>query len=222
MHQEEVAGVGLLPHLLADAGCHGNGGHTGRADEGIDLLLEEQVHELGQQDTAGSAEAEGHHAHAHNGQRLGAEEGCAGGGGAHADAQEDSDDVHQLVLHGLVQTIQNAALLGQVAQHQAGDQRRGGGNEQRHEHRDHDGEEDLLTLADLTQGLHDNLTLLLGGQGLHDRRLDHGDEGHIGICRHGDRPKQGRGEHGGDEDSRRAVRAADNAHGAGFRAGEAQ
>ena len=57
VHQQEVAGVVLLAHHLGHAGRHRHGGHTGGADEGIDLLLEEQVHELGQQDAAGGAEA---------------------------------------------------------------------------------------------------------------------------------------------------------------------
>ena len=222
MHQQEVAGIGLLAHLLADPGRHRHGGHAGGADEGIDLLLQEQVHELGQQHAACGAEAEGHHAHAHNGQGLGAEEGGAGGGRTHADAQEDGDDVHQLVLHGLAEAVQHAALLGQVAEHQAGDQRRGGGHQQGHKHRDHNGEQDLLPLADLPQGLHDDLPLLLSGQGLHDGRLDDGHQGHVGVGRHGDGTQQCRGQHGGDEDGRGAVRAADDAHGGGLRAGEAQ
>ena len=53
VHQQEVAGVVLLAHHLGHAGRHRHGGHTGGADEGIDLLLEEQVHELGQQNAAG-------------------------------------------------------------------------------------------------------------------------------------------------------------------------
>ena len=222
MHQQEVAGIGLLSHLLADAGRHGNGGHTGRADEGIDLFLQEQVHELGQQHAACGAEAEGHNAHAHDHQRLGIEEGGAGGGGAYADAKEDGDNVHQLVLHGLAEPVGNAALLGQITEHQTGDQRRGGGYQQRHKDGDHDGEDDLLFLADHAQGFHDDLAFLLGGQRLHDRRLDHRHQRHVGIGRHGDGAQQRRSQHGGDEDGGGAVGTADDAHGTGLSAGEAQ
>src|SRR5699024_6921072 len=163
VHQQEVAGVGLLPLHLGDPGSHGHGGHAGGADEGIDLLLQEEVHELGQQHAAGGAEAEGHHAHAHDLQGLHAEEGGGGGGGAHGDPQEDDDDVHQLVGGGLGQPVHHAGLLEQVAQHQAGDQGGGGGHQQGHEHGDHHGEDNLLTLADFPQGPHDDLPLGLGG-----------------------------------------------------------
>ena len=92
---------------------------------GIDLLLEEQVHELGQQDAAGGAEAEGHHAHEHDLDGLEGQEGGAGGRCADADAKEDGDDVDELILNGLAQPLRDAALLKEVAQHEAGNE--GGG-----------------------------------------------------------------------------------------------
>ena len=216
MHEQEVGGVGLLALHLGDPGGHGHGGHAGGADEGIDLLLEEEVHELGQQHAAGGAEAEGHDAHAHDEQGAALEEGSGGGGGAHGDAQEDGDDVHQLVLGGLVQTLHHAALLKQVAQHQAGDQGTGGGHQQGHEHRDHDGEDDLLTPGHLPQGAHGDLALRRGGEGTHDGGLDDGHQGHIAVGGHGDGAQQLRGQSAGDEDGRGAVRAADDADGGGL------
>ena len=211
MHQQEVGGIGLLALHLGDAGGHGHGGDAGGADEGIDLLLQEEVHKLGQQHAAGGAEAEGHHAHAHDLDGLPGQEGAGGGGGAHGDAQEDGDDVHQLVLGGLVQTLHHAALLKQVAQHQAGDQRAGGGHQQGHKYGDDDGEEDLLPLGHLTQGAHDDLPLRLGSQNPHDGGLDDGHQGHVAVGRHGDGAQQLRGETAGHKNGRGAVRAADDA-----------
>ena len=222
MHQQEVAGIGLLTHLLRDAGSHRHGGDTGRADKGIDLFLQEQVHELSQQHAACRTEAEGHDTHGEDGQGLAAEEGSAGSGSTNRHAQEDGDDVHQLVLCRLAETIGNTALLEEVTQHQAGNEGRGGGNQQGHEDGDHHGEDDLLLLADLAQRLHDDLTLLLRGQQLHDGRLDHGDKSHVGVSRHGDGAQQGRCQHGGDEDRRRTVSTADDTHGGGLRAGKSQ
>ena len=124
-------------------------------------------------------------------------------------------------MHGLAETLQHAAFLRQIAQHQAGDQRRGGGHQQCHEQRDHHGEEDLLLPADFPQGTHDDLTLRLRGQSLHNGRLDHGHQCHIRVRRHGDGTQQCRSQHGRDEDRRGAVGTADNTHGAGLRGGEA-
>ena len=130
MHQQEVAGVVLLAHHLGYAGRHRHGGHAGGTDEGIDLLLEEQVHELGKQDAAGGAEAEGHHAHGHDLDGLEGQEGGAGGRCADADAKEDGDDIDELVLHGLAEPLCDAALLKEVAQHEAGNEGGGRGHQQ--------------------------------------------------------------------------------------------
>ena len=54
---------------------------------------------------------------------------------ADGEAEEDGDDVHQLVAGGLGQTLNHTGLLEEVAEHEAGDQRSGGGNEQRHNHK---------------------------------------------------------------------------------------
>ena len=37
VHQQEVGGVGLLAFQVGHPGGHGHGGHTGGADEGVDL-----------------------------------------------------------------------------------------------------------------------------------------------------------------------------------------
>lgn len=173
MHQQEVAGIVLLAHHLRHSGRHGNGGHTGGADERIDLLLEEQVHELGKQHAAGGAEAERHHAHNHDLDGLEGQERGAGSGAAHADAKENGNDVDKLILHRFAQPLRHAALLKEITQHQAGDEGRGRGHQQRHENSHNNGENNLFPLADLPQRLHDDLALLFRGQQLHDGRLNH-------------------------------------------------
>ncbi len=216
MHEQEVGGVGLLALHLGDPGGHGYGGDAGGADEGVDLLLHEEVHELGQEHTAGGAEAKGDDAHEHNSDGLEGQEGGGGSGGAHGDAQEDGDDVHQLVLGGLLQAVHHAGLLHEVAQHQAGDQGPGGGHQQGNEHGDHDGEDDLLTPGDLPQGAHDDPALLGGGEGPHDGGLDDRHQGHVAVGGHGDGPQELGGQLAGDEDGGGTVRAADDADGGGL------
>ena len=221
VHEQEVGGVLLLADDLGDTRGHRNGGNTGGTDQRVDLLLQEEVHELGKQDAASSTEAEGNDTHRHDLEGLDGEEGGRRGGSADGEAEEDGDDVHQLVTGSLLQTVNNARLLEEVTEHQARDQRSGGRNEQRHEHGDHDGEDDLLALADLTQRAHHDLTLFLGGQNLHDGGLDDRNERHVRVSGNGDGAEQLGSETGGDEDRGRAVSAADDTDGGGLLIGEA-
>ena len=59
----KLRGILLLAHDLGDTRRHRDGGNAGGTDQRVDLLLQEQVHELGEQNAARSAEAEGHDAH---------------------------------------------------------------------------------------------------------------------------------------------------------------
>ena len=221
VHEQEVGGVLLLADDLGDTRGHRNGGNTGGTDQRVDLLLQEEVHELGKQDAASSTEAEGNDTHRHDLEGLDGEEGGRRGGSADGEAEEDGDDVHQLVTGSLLQTVDNAGLLEEVTEHQARDQRSGGRNEQRHEHGDHDGEDDLLALADLTQRAHHDLALFLSGQNLHDGGLDDRNERHVRVSGNGDGAEQLGSETGGDEDRGRAVSAADDTDGGGLLIGEA-
>lgn len=174
-------------------------------------LIEEQVHELGKQHAAGGAEAERHHAHNHDLDGLEGQERGAGSGAAHADAKENGHDVDKLILHRFAQPLRHAALLKEITQHQAGDEGRGRGHQQRHENSHNNGENNLFPLADLPQRLHDDLALLFRGQQLHDGRLNHRNQRHIGVGRHGNGTQQRRGQQSGDKNGRRTVRAADDA-----------
>ncbi len=84
------------------------------------------------------------------------------------------------------------------------------------------GEDDLLGLADFTGLLHHHLALFLGGQQLHEGRLNQGNQRHVGVSRTGDGTQQPGRQLRGKEDRRRAIRAADDADGSGLRAGEAK
>ena len=139
---------------------------------------------------------------------------------AHGDAQEDGDDVHQGVLNGVGQTIRHAALLEQVAQHQAAQQRGHGGQHQAGDNGDHNGEEDLFGLGDGAKLLHLDLAHLLSGQQAHDGGLDQGDQRHIRVSCNGDWAKQMGSQGLGQPNGGGAVSAADNADGGSLGAGE--
>ena len=222
MHQQEVVGVGLPAHILGHAGRHGHGGHARRADEGIDSAPGHLVHDFAHQQAADGGEHEGDNAQHHDHQGLEGQEPGGHGGGTHADAQKQGDDVHQGVLGGVAQPLRHAGFLEQVAEHEAADQRGGGGDEQNDKGGHRDGEDDLLHLGHVPGLLHLHLPLLLRGQGPHQGLLDHGDEGHIGVGGDGDGAQEGRGQLGGQIDGGGPVRAADDADGGGHVAGEAQ
>ena len=98
-------GVVLLTDHVGNTGSHGNGGDTGGADEGVDLAAGQLVHDLAAQQTAGGGDAEGHDAQHDDGQGLSSQEGGAHHGGADRQGQQDGDDVHQGILHGVGQTV---------------------------------------------------------------------------------------------------------------------
>ena len=141
---------------------------------------------------------------------------------AHRQAQGDGDDVDQSVLGSIGQTLGNAALTEQVAQHEHADQRSGIRNQQDNNDGNCDREYDLLGLGDAAGGSHDDLTLFFSRQYLHDRRLDNGHQRHVAVCSDRDGAEQMRGQLGGDIDGGGAVRAADDADSTGFLIGEAQ
>ena len=59
MHQQVVVRIGPLPDLVCNPGGHGYRGNACGADEGIDLLLREYVHQLCQQRLRGGVETYG-------------------------------------------------------------------------------------------------------------------------------------------------------------------
>ena len=55
MHEKEIVAVVLQTQVVADAGTHWHGTHTGVSDERIQLLAlwQEEVHQFHEEDTAG-------------------------------------------------------------------------------------------------------------------------------------------------------------------------
>ena len=213
MHQQEVRRIVLATLVLRYACCHRHCRHTCRTDQRIDLLvgiLDEQVHQLSQQNTTCRTASKRYDTHYKDTQSLPVDECICGCSCTNGDTQEDNNDVHQLVLNGLAQTLYNAALLHQVTEHQAANQRCCAGQQQSYDNSDNDREDDLLLLRYGTQLSHTNLTLALSGQQSHNGRLDHGNQRHIRVCCNCDRTKQLGSQLRGQVDSGRAVSTTDN------------
>ena len=217
VHEQEVGGVLLLAHVLSYTGGHRHGGHAGGANQGIDLALGEHIHYVAQDQAASSGQQEGGEAQDNDTTGLEGEEAFAHSLKANRQAQGDGDDVNKSVLSGVGQTVGDAALTEQVAQHEHTDQGSGVGDEQHHENGNRNGEDDLLSLRYLAQLAHLDLTGLLGGQQLHQRRLNHGNQSHVGVGRNGNGGQEFHSQLGGGKNSGGAVSAADNADGGGLR-----
>ena len=189
----KLLGLASWPIGLRHAGCHRNGRNAGGADQRVHLvaLREEEVHKLGKQHASGGTQSRTQCTPSTRIlKRLDIDERFGGSRSADGKAEEDHHDIHQLVLHGLAQTIHHAALLHQVTQHKTADQRSGARQQQRDDYGDDDREEDLLGFRNRAQLRHLDFTLFLGGQQTHDGRLDHRHEGHVGVGGHGDRAQQ--------------------------------
>lgn len=83
---------------------------------------------------------------------------------AHRDAQQDGDDVHQLVLSGFADPLHHAALAEEVTEHQHADEGRRTGQQQHADDRDENREQDFFQLGNGAQLGHDDRALLLSGQ----------------------------------------------------------
>ena len=70
MHQQEVLRVGFQADLIGYTGCHGHRGNPSRADQWVDFVLAEYVHQLGHQNARGCAGRERQHAKQQNAQGL--------------------------------------------------------------------------------------------------------------------------------------------------------
>ena len=214
MHEKEVGRIFLLTDLLGNTCCHRNGGNTCGTDERVDLVLgSENVHQLCEQNAACGTETECNDTHDDDLDRIEIQEVGSNGGCTDRNTEEDGDDVHQFVLCGLAETFADAAFLPQVTEHQTADQRCCGRNEEGNEDGNNDREQDLFGLGNGAEGRHLDHALFLGGEELHDRRLDDGNECHVGVSSNGDRTEQIRIQHGSGVNSRRTVSTADDTDG---------
>ena len=213
MHQQVVLGVGLLAHLLDDPGGHWEGRDARRAHHGVNLVLGgEEIQHLDKQHSHYAVQYEGHKTQHHDHQGSGLDKLVGLHGEGDGDTQQKGDEIGQLVLGSLGEAAQNAALPDQIAEHQKAYQGHRGGGHQTGHHRDQDGEQDAQTAGN-SLGLvgHVHGPVLPGGHQLDSRGLDDGDQGHIGIGRHGDGPHIVGLEHLGNQDRGGTVRRADDA-----------
>ncbi|SAR70976.1 Uncharacterised protein [Klebsiella pneumoniae] len=221
MHQQEVLPVRFQTHLVRHPRRHRHRRHPRRADQRVDFVPAEHVHQLRHQHPGGGPHAEGDHPQHQDPQRLRLQELVRHQLGPHRQPEEDGDDVDQRVLHRIAQPLHHAALAHQVAEAEHPQQRRGVRQQERHQQQQHRREEDLLPLTHRAQLHHADLPLLIRGQRLHDRRLDQRHQRHIGVRRHRDGPQQLRRQLARQVNRRRAVGAADDADGRRLRQGEA-
>lgn len=183
MHEQEVRRVGLASLNLRNARRHGNGGDACGADEGVDLALGDEVHDLAEKHAACGREAECRQTEDDDEYGLLRQEGLTVCRCADGDAEHDGDDVGQSVLRGVAESFNNAALSEQVAEHEHTDKRGDGGKHESADDKHDDGEDYLLCLADGSELLHLDCALLLCSKKLHDGRLNNRDKSHIRICR---------------------------------------
>ena len=120
----KLPGFSAWPTFWENTGRHGHRRHACRANEGVDLPAGELIHELAEEHTAGRADAEGDEAQEDNADSAHIQEHGTCSRSAHRHAQENGDDVHQLILCGIGNPVNYAALPHEIAQHEHTHQRR--------------------------------------------------------------------------------------------------
>ena len=98
MHQQEILTIFLKTHLMYHTGRHGECGNIGSADHGVDLFLQEQIHQLCDHDTAEGIEDKCHQAQTDDDQGVQLQELRSLHLGGNGDAQENGNEVCQGVL----------------------------------------------------------------------------------------------------------------------------
>jgi hypothetical protein len=109
------------------------------------------VHEPRDQHAGGRADGEGDDAQREDAQGVDVEELLRHQLRAHGEAEKNRGDVDQGVLRRCAEALHDAALAHQVAEAQHAEERRGIGQQQRHEDKQHEREGDALPAAHLPQ-----------------------------------------------------------------------
>ena len=216
MHQQVVLVVLGNAHLLHDTGGHGERGNTSGAHHGVDFGAAEDIENLSEHHAGDGIEDKGHQAQGHNHDGLHGDELVGAHGEGNGDAQQQRDEVGQVVLGRFGQAVEHAALTDEVAEHQEAHQRDRGGSHQAGHEGDHDGEQNAGGLGhSIGAVLHLDGPLLLGGHQLDGRGLDDGHQGHVGISGYRDGPNVVGAQHLADQNGGGAVGGADDADGGG-------
>ena len=216
VHQQEILVVLSQAHLVDDAPAHRERRNACRADHRVDFfaLGQEQIQQLGEENAAGGVKNKRDQTQRQDQQCVGPDEFVGGHLARHGQAQHNRDKVRQYVLRGLGQGVQHAALAQQVAEHEEADQRHTGGRDKPGQHSDHNREQNFGGFADAALLVrHPNQPLFFGRAQADDRRLHDGHKRHVAVRRDHDGTQVFAAQGVRHEDSRRAVRRADDRDG---------
>ena len=178
--------------------------------------MREKVHDFRHDDTGGGRDRECQHSKGEDAEGLRRQENRPVHGDAHAGAEENGDDVDDLVLGGFAEAVDDPAFAHEIPKEEHEKEGRRGGNDQYSDHEDRGGEEEFFEARNLPQFGHPDAAFVGIGKGAHDRRLNHGDERHVAIGRHRNRTEEVRCQFVGEEDGGWAVGTTDDADRAAF------
>src|SRR5690554_803765 len=222
VHQQEVLRIRLKTNLVGNPRGHRHRRYTGRANQRVDRILTELVHQLGHQNTTGRTHTKRYDTQPQNTQSLSVQELVCHQLGANRQAQKNRSDVDQGILCSVTQTFHHTALTHQITKAEHTQQRCCIRQEQNHGNQNNQRENNLFTLADRTQLRHLDGTLFLRSQRLHNGRLNHRHHSHIGVCRYRNGTQQVRSQNTGHIDRSRAISATDDTDSSRFQTGEIQ
>ena len=216
-----VLGVVLGTDGVAHTTCHGHCREAGGADEGIHLLLGEEVPCLSHEDTACDTEGEGAESAGYDAEGLHVDEGVNRHGCTHAEAQEDGGGIHHTVACCIEQTACVVTdFLHQVTEHEHTYEAHGCGHENGHNGGYGNGEDNLqhahvLDLqgvgVELVLLLHVDSEFLLRAEQSHHQGDDYRHKSHVRVGCNGDGTEQVGSQLDGGEDGCGAVSTANDA-----------
>ena len=143
MCEQEVGAVLLKPKLMNYPGGHGEGRDSCGTDHGVDLLLGEEVDQLGEEYAAGGIKDKCNESQAQDQQGFRIQEGIGLHLLGNGEAEEECDQICQNRLRRVGQGIQNATFPDQISEHQEADQGHCVGCDDSGQDGNKDGEDDL-------------------------------------------------------------------------------
>lgn len=131
VHQQVVAGIGLLPQTLDGARGHREGRDPRRTDHRVDALIlrQEEIQQLRGEHAARGVQHEGYKPHRDYHESIHVDEFFTRHRRGDRKAQEYRHDVGEFVLRGVGEAVGDAADAQQVAEHDKTEQRDGGGGD---------------------------------------------------------------------------------------------
>ena len=220
MHKKEVGGIFFLTDNLRNTSRHRNSGNTRRTDKRIDLALGNDAHDLTEESTANRSDRKCRKTKANNENGFRFEEVCRIGSCTDRNTEKNGNDIHKLVLRSLGKSFCNTGNFKKVTKHKHADEsccrRKNDTNNQCN----NDRENDFLGFGNSAKLTHNDRTLFLAGERLHDGRLNKGNESHIRICCYRNRAQKVGCKCFSNVNSGRSIRAADYTDRSSFGNGE--